>query len=414
MELHECRPYRIDRLVDIFDLHVKHVQFYMLRYRYTERDYYHRRLRWTSSSMLLFALWTAAHWMIIGMFIGLFLKLLPGYHSLFVIVDNILTIRGADVVQMLIVLNFVVLEAQSCHSLYLALDYRYQKLEVVFEYRRQLDKQLPGWQRTMLMRYFRRWSTFAGVLLKISVAGVAALVAAELYALTVGHLGGRLSGRELLTGYTMFILNGLYCVYALHVLIVLLAHLFTLVRIFRLRIDDVGRLVNALERRKGPGWRRTMALVRRRYADIYRHVMMYNSTIRIYVYYLGLICDCTCAVCLILYTKQDLPIRPFTLAKGSFFLNVWLYFEFVLFKLSYFSDRNLLLYKRIGAMLTQKELGSDSFRVKVHHFVQSLPNDGFGFTCGQNYSITKIEFINSLWKFLCLLTLFYEWLTVII
>src|SRR5699024_212959 len=231
------KPYSFSSISQVFDLHLSHLMQYLHRMRFTEDDYLRQQVPLNLSTFRRCALQIAFKWSII-LLLTLTYKpnkfaSLRGFNLTF---ERALNVQKIDFFIAIYQSTFVVCEYACLYSLFMQLRYQNTKLDVVYDLRSKLDKELNAQHRSELINYFVRYSYVAGLCNKFTALGVI-LFTTELLFVAIGHYSnGHIDLSQLMVALYLSISVQFMFFQVMFIIFTLLTGMFLIIKVFRMKM----------------------------------------------------------------------------------------------------------------------------------------------------------------------------------
>lgn len=415
-DLFRFHPYSFTSIAAIFDLHLHHLQRLLHRMSFTEVEYKNRSipLKWSSLKRLI--LMTTFNWTVI-LLLFLVVALSPLSPANLLTGFALIFSRAFDVAWPEVEIfaftyagTFLLSEDASLYSLYHQQKYQNTKLELIYEFRANLDSQLSKAEIKMLTEYFARYSFLARVCCKGVTLGTFLLIlrlfitSIEMYKSTE-----RITTFQVALGFGLSAAANLILCQILHLIFTLLTGLFFIVKILKTKFGTALKILDRLETAKSCKIGDTRVFFSRfhaQYLAVHRHVLWYNEMVREYILDFELCSKVFTSVLLIFMLKRGL-VNVFLCLFLVFYLVIYLYNINNQIRLSYFQTANEAVYKKLTTISGKMAVINESkqkfkvnrkqlrFRFKLNQVVEFASQNRFGFTMGRAYLLNQNRVIES-------------------
>ena len=172
------------------------------------------------------------------------------------------------------------------------------------------------------------------------------------------------------------------------------------------RINEDFRAYDSIEWRKKLIWNRFQS----RYVRYYAETIQLNGTVQIVLFYMEIISKISIMISCIFYSRQ----KHLSWSNTALILSLISEFFFVTGVYSRMANiytYNQLIAKSMMQMIARSQWLRNKHRnrnnrsihywpysIKSNLFVQTMTNNGFGFTCGRIFQITKYRYIELICK----------------
>lgn len=394
MELNKIRYSHLTRISDIFDIHYTHLLKYLHRMCFTEQQYRDKQVPLTLWSLRNLLSKTAFNWtIIICLLLSFFPSRFPLIAAFNLISKQTFGMEGRiDLFIGSYLATFVITEYVSLYSVWLQLAYRNTKLDVIYELRAELDRKLNCKTKQMLLNYFVRYSTLAGLLIKATAAGLVVfsvkllLVALELFQ------------KDAIHGLWSLIL-GIYCAIAVQVMFYntiqmifsLLVGLFLIVRVLH---ADMCRCVIMAKSTAAFNCEPLCRTLLSEYIHLHNLVLKYNRTVKEYIFGLDVGSKLITNTILIFTVRQQTDSANYFL---YFFLalysSAYIYDMLLHTKLAYFQTKNLVIHKCLTQFAIQQPAMKKKKVVRLFSGVEQDYRNRKKLQFHLKLNLTLIEFV---------------------
>ena len=410
MELTQFKPYKVQAISEVFDLHIGHLIHYLHRTSFTEFEYTHRcvPLNWTT--LRRFFLKTAFNWSVIGslFLLTFFPGAVPALQVFNLIFGRALNITKVDMFSSVYVCTFCIIEDASLFSVWKQIHYRNGTLQLLFEFRNKLAQQFSELNRKKVLQYFTFWSYLAGLASKGTLLVLLVFTSKlNLDAVSLFN-GGHISALELLIGIAICSATQLLFFEMLFILFTLLTGMFLLLTIFRIKLKVMVVNLALMKRAQCPA---IFSHFYRQLMCLNREVRLYNDCIKNYILDLSVGSKFVTTFIVIYMGKQTQP-NLFSFLFMAMYIVVYLYDMAAHFKVAIFQTKNRLIYKylteysakavAVGGQKGTTKLeasvnweGYIRLQIKVAYAIEFASNNLIGFSMGKNYLIDKDKVIQS-------------------
>ena len=304
--------------------------------------------------------------------------------------------------------TFALQDDAALYSLYLSLTYQSTKLEVMYELRDSLDQTMALKEKAIIINYFVVFSYLSGLANKVAAFS---LVGFTLELLRTGvklYLVGTIDLFQLITGGAIAAAVQLLFFEMLFDFFTLFTGLFWVVKIFRLKLDQVIEKLGQFRQRKNE---QLFESFYSQYLLLHRLILQYNITAKRYIQNLDFASKFLTTFIIIYVIKIRSKVGGiggenflFSYLFLAMYLVIYAYDMAMHFRLATFQSKQKVIYKELssvsGGELALKKLKKIKirplrFRLKLTGAMEFASGNRFGFTLGRLYLIEPIKVVQS-------------------
>ncbi|KPM08701.1 hypothetical protein QR98_0072250 [Sarcoptes scabiei] len=428
MDLNEWRPYRITTIADVFKVYFRLAKKYTIRMEYDLEDYKNRRINFTFGNLRRASI-DFIRFLLVSVFLAT--MILARDTESILSAKRFETMLEIDRIDLLFLLYMAVSSLLEYLWIYtfweiLVYDSAYNEF-IAIQYKFD-DSKLESNNKRLLLKYFIIRGYLMGIAYKIYALffmGLFTILSHKHYAL---YVTDQVTLLDLVSVLIPFFILMYHLIFVSGQMFLVMFCFEFSIRFLRIRFQQLCSSATIQINRLNPLPTRFM----RMYYEIYANIAKFNQSAQNYFFVTELLSKINMIFLTVFYSKQ-------TQLKSSSFLILYISVQMIVnttlvyHMVSFFATKNLLYYRsllinfirfqfvtkrtssplytkaRPRNLISMKAKRYDcSADLKKNFFLQTMPSNMIGFTCGRLFLITSYKYVELLLMNLIFILLFYK------
>lgn len=404
-------------IANIFERGFQYWKIFSFRFEYSLNDYRYEQINIKYSNIKRTILLIIQAWLaIISQSILIICSNSP-YLIDFKYINEILDVQRLDYVLIQTIIMFILLEYMWFEMFKKIINYHsyftnFLLLNSTFNEQQQIQQKY----RQYLIDFFRKTNQIAIYSCKISLFSLTNMVIACIYFACYLYFIGKIDKIQLIITIPIYLIYARHIIFILCQLFVSINFLVFLIEYLIIRFRQLCQLSKELEiRNRIFFWKQ----FHYKYIKLYHETYQLNGTVQTVLFIIGIISKSAAIIALIFYSRQEKIGIHNTLAIINLaFISI--YSNILFIRVSRMPTLNQQCTKSLTKWLARKQfcLNEIPFKfkrlllwqqiIKKNLFIETMIENGFGFTCGQIFLVTKYEFVKLILMDIPFFTLFYK------